>query len=52
MWAAYGANKCSIGEWAPFNIDHPTFFMRRDPAQTLSALIFKCDEYAAQVNLD
>ncbi len=24
MWAAYGTNKCSIGEWAHFNIDHPT----------------------------
>ncbi len=26
MWATYDSNKCSIGEWAPFDIDHPTFF--------------------------
>ena len=24
--AAYGTNKCSVSEWASFDIDHPTFF--------------------------
>ena len=26
MWASYDTNACSIGEWAPFNVDQPLLF--------------------------